>query len=608
MRFFRLDQGPGPQLLLLAVVFATFANGLTGAFVWDDLVIVVRNETAHGFSHLPELLGWGDARFQYRILRDFSHMIDYTLGGLEPFVYHLFNVVYHAGTTLLVYALARRITESHLAALFAGLLFAVHPVHVDSVTYISGRRDVLSTLFYLASLMAYIRFRDPAGRRGWFVLAVVCALLGVMTKEMAATIPGAWFLYDLWRTRERTSMPIVKTGIQVIRNHWHLYGTGLVFAGGYMAYFVFFQPSHIGFVPHGGSWPNNFMTVTVILAHAVRLLWMPTGLLLDYDGYFAPVLSPADGRFLLAAGCMIAIAAACYPLAKNSRAGMFSCHWLWITYLPAMQLIPIAELFAEHYLYLPSVGAAILGGMALAALCRTPKARTAGIVMGVALTLLFAAMTWDRNRDFRDPVTAYEAELRVFPNSPRAFNNLAYFYRQEGRYDEELVTWQRLLDQWPARGEGWIGLGNAARVTGRQKVAVQAFWRAIQILPDEPRAWRGLGVALQATGDMDGAVKAFNQVLERVPDDGDAWNNLGVIHMMNKEVAQAEHAFQQAQKSSTVPEAAYLNLARLMIDDNRCESARKVIAKAIDIKGISVESPAYLKVRARYVERCVRRP
>ncbi len=606
MRFFRLDQGPGPQLLLVAVVFATFANGLTGAFVWDDLAIVVRNDVAHGFSHLPELLGWGDARFQYRILRDFSHMIDYTLGGLEPFVYHLFNVVYHAITTLLVYALARRITGNDLAALFAGLLFAVHPVHVDSVTYISGRRDVLSTLFYLASLLAYIRFRDPSGRRGWFVLALVCALLGVMTKEMAATIPAAWFLYDLWRTRKNTDTSLVATGMRVIRNHWPLYGGGLVLAGGYMVYFLFFQPSHAGFSPHGGSWPNNFMTVTVVLAHAVRLLWMPTGLLLDYNGYFDPVLSPADGRFLLAAGCLSMVAAGCYLLAKNSRAGMFTSHWLWITYLPVIQLIPIAELFAEHYLYLPSVGAAILGGMALAALCRMPVKGTVVVSLSAVLILLFAGMTWDRNRDFRDPVTAYEAELKVFPDSPRAISNLAYFYRQAGRYDEELATWQRMLDQWPSHGEAWIGLGNAARATGRQKVAVQAFWRAIQVLPDETRAWRGLGVALQATGDMDGAVKAFNQVLERVPDDGDAWNNLGVIHMMNKEVAQAEHAFQQAQKSSTVPEAAYLNLARLMIDDNRCESARKVISKAIDTKGISVENPAYLKVRARYVERCVR--
>lgn len=605
---FRLDQGPGPQLLLLGVVFISFANGLTGAFVWDDLFIVVRNEAAHGFSRLPELLGWGDARFQYRVLRDFSHMIDYTLGGLEPFVYHLFNVVYHAGTTLLVYALARRITENHLAALFAGLLFAVHPVHVDSVTYISGRRDVLSTLFYMGSLMAYIRFRDPAGRRGWFVLAVVCALLGVMTKEMAATIPGAWFLYDLWRTRKNTREPVIKTGVKVIRSHWYLYGTGLIFAGGYMVYFVIFQPSHLGFVPHGGSWPNNFMTVTVILIHAVKLLWIPTGLLIDYDGYFDPVLSPADGRFLFAAVCLICIIVACYPLVKNSRSGMFSCHWLWMTYLPAMQLIPIAELFAEHYLYLPSVGAAILAGMALAALCERPETRTVGLSLGVILTLLLAVMTWDRNRDFRDPVAAYEAELRVFPDSPRGLSNMAYFYRQEGRYDEELVTWQRLLDQWPARGEGWIGLGNAARATGRKTVAVQAFWRAVQVLPEETRAWRGLGVALQATGDMDGAVKAFNEVLKRVPDDGDAWNNLGVIHMINKEPDQAEYAFKQAQNAPTVPEAAHLNLARLMINQNRCEPARKVIAQAIDKKTLSVETAAYLKVRALYAERCIKQP
>jgi len=594
--------GPWPYLLLALVLAAVFANGLWGGFLWDDQATVVDNVRTHGLSHVPELLGWGEGRFRYRVMRDLSYTIDYAVGGLNPAVYHFFNVLYHALTSFLVFALARRLTGSGAAALWAGLLFAVHPVHVDAVTYISGRRDVLSTLFYLASVWGWLNYRER-GTGPWLALAFGVGALAVLTKEMAATLPAAWFLVDLWRERER-GLGVVAGAAAALSRHWRLYGAGAVAAAGFIGYVVVFQNTAAGVPPHGGSWPANFMTEAMVMAYGVRLFLFPQPLLLDYQGYFDPVTSGADPRLWAALVALALLAALGGWLAARSRSAGFAVHWVWITWLPVAQIIPHLELFAEHYLYLPSVGLCILGGMGLAALGRLRIGGAAALAVGMSVVALLGVRTWDRNRDFADPVTVFEAQYRVHPEGIRSGNNLALAYQEAGRLAEARDAWLRYLKARSADVKAWEALGTVLRGLKDGPGAVTAYRRAVELDDKEVGAWVGLGIAFQMVGDPGRAEAAFRRVLALDPEDGDAWNNLGVLSMMRGAVAEAEAAFSRAIDAPRPPGDAYLNLARVRISQGRCGLAAGLLRDALARGVVHADSPYLARIRGQLAGAC----
>jgi Flp pilus assembly protein TadD len=599
-----LDRTDGAlAALLLAAVAAVFWNALAGDFVWDDAATVVNNARSHGLDRIPALLGWGDAPFGYRMLRDASYAVDYAIGGLNPRVYHASNLLYHAVTVVLAFLLMRRVTGSRAAAFWGGLVFAVHPVQADSVTYISGRRDLLTSLFYVAGLLAYIRYRDTERRR-WLAAALGAGALGLMAKEMAATLPAAWFLYDVHAALGRGAGSVRAAVRAALAAHWRLYGAGLALAGAFVLYVLLFQPTGAGAAPHGGTWARNFMAEAVVLAHAARLLAFPTSLIIDYGDYFLPWPGPADPRLWGALVLLAAVAAGGALAARRGPAAFFAVNWVWITYLPVAQIIPHPELFAEHYLYLPLVGVAMLAGMGLAALGRAPGAGRAALALGAVAVVLLGGLTWDRNRDFRAATTVLEAQLRINPDSRRALNNLAFAYKEAGRLDDARRMWGRYLTLQPDDAEAWIGVGTLAQARGRAAEARVAFGRAAALNPEDTAAWKGLGIARRQMGNPAGAEAAFRRVLALAPGDGDAWNNLGALYALARRWSEAEAAFARAAGSRPAPPAASLNLARVRLQLGDCAGARAALAAAREEGGLPPGLPALARLEARIRAAC----
>ncbi|MDH4229021.1 MAG: tetratricopeptide repeat protein [Nitrospirota bacterium] len=592
----------GWPLVVLAALLP-FLNGLGGDFVWDDFSTVVDNTASHGFSHLPQLLGWGDAHFRYRLGRDVSQMLDYTLGGLNPLVYHLFNILYHAMTSWLVWVIARDITGSNRAALWGGVLFAVHAVHTDAVTYISGRRDVLSGFLALASVAAFIRYR-ASGHRGWFVGAAVAGLAGLLTKEMAATFPALWFLVDVVHALRDQPQRLSRAVGQVLKTHWRLYGVGGTVASAFILYVALVQMPVAIVPPHGGSWLANFMTVAVVLSHALRLLLWPTGLMVDYDGFFTPVISFADPRL---SGSLMVLGLAIWSgiyAARFSTAAFFAVNWLWISYLPVMHIVPHVELFAEHYLYLPSVGFCILAGMGISRLQEFPRFGRVATVAGIAVLLLLSALTWDRNRDFSSQIRVLEAEMRVYPHNLRAMSNLGWSYLKVGRYAEALGVYEPYLERDPGDLDVWKSGGHAAMQIGDAARSATMYARATQLAPRDSGAWMGLGVALQSVGDKEGAESAFITGTSLAPQDYEPWHNLGVLYALSLRPDAARDAFERAFQSPKAPPSAALDLSQANIALGRCQEARAVMmevdASALDVAG----QKRFVMLGERWRNRC----
>jgi len=181
--------------MLVVVVFICYANSLGNDFVFDDVFLVPTYSRVRNLSQLVQTL-----LDSYRPVRNISYAIDFLLWGLRPFGFHLTNVLIHAANAVMLFLLIRRFSEKLSTAAVAALIFAVHPIQTDSVSYVSGRRDVLFTLFYLAAFHAYLSYRAKESRT-WFVLFLCFWGLSLMSKEMAVSLPLVIFLWnvcDLW--------------------------------------------------------------------------------------------------------------------------------------------------------------------------------------------------------------------------------------------------------------------------------------------------------------------------------------------------------------------------------------------------------------------------
>jgi len=593
---------------------AVHLNGLTGAFIFDDRSGVLDNARVHGLSRLPELLGFGDAPFGFRMVRDLSYALDYSIGGLDPVVYHVSNVLFHMLVVWLVWRLALRVGLPRAGAFWGALVFAVHPVHVDAVTYISGRRDVLSTALYLGSVLAFARYRD-AGRWRWLVLAAALGVLGISAKEMAATFPGAWFLYDACVLARDRGRGIVAGARAAFVRYWWLYGLGLAIATAFIVYVFVVQRSTLGEGPMGGDWGTHALTESVILGYAVRLLLFPTRLLIDYQHFFPPVASLAEPRLWAALAVLAGLVGVAVWAFRRRPAPAFAAHWLWLTYLPVMQIVPHPERFAEHYLYLPSVGAALLFGLGLSTLAAHARVRTAAVALASAVVLLLAAGTWHRNQDFRNEVTVFEAALRVHPRAPRIWNNLALAYEEAGDRERGIrlltgamgVTRDPLLtanlanmlgheERW-AEALPWLldaygrhpkdprvlnQLGQAFYHVGRPADAKRAYTELLAIRPGSSDAHLGLGNTARLMGDMAGAVRHYEQVVRRQPNRVSAWTGLGIAREALGDPAGAEKAFERVLTLSPGDGNAWNNLGVLSLLEGDMEGAEARFARAVE--------------------------
>ena len=201
--------------LLLAVVLTlsifSYFNSLQNEFVFDDILVIVENPGIRGVEKLPRLLGMETGMLSYRPMRMVSYALDYTLNeklwhyignysgpekGLNPLGYHISNIALHIVTSFLVFLIVFRLAKNYRAAFFAAAIFALHPVHTDSVTYLSGRRDILCALFYLAGFYCFLRYRQSS-KILFFVAAFVFYAFSLGSKEMGVTLPALFFCYDL---------------------------------------------------------------------------------------------------------------------------------------------------------------------------------------------------------------------------------------------------------------------------------------------------------------------------------------------------------------------------------------------------------------------------
>jgi tetratricopeptide (TPR) repeat protein len=542
------DEGSGwahryPLAVVWLLALLAYASSFAGAFVFDDLQHVRDNLR---IRDLETLLSWsGYEPLRHRYVGYLTFAVNYALGRLNPLDYHLVNFVIHAVNAGLVYALVLlcfrtpRLRDSAVAgsaqaiAFFAAALFATHPLQTQAVTYIVQRFTSLATLFYLLTVVGFLRWRlarelgdaSRAKRVALYAGLLVSAVLGMKTKEIAFTAPLTVALCELsffdhlpWRRRLflvpiAATMLIIPLGV--------LSTASLSPAAVAEATRVQTTVSRVDYL----------LTQAPVLVTYLRLLVWPAGQNLDHDFPIAHAL--LEPRVLAAALLLAALAAVAAFLYRQTsaraerrrldpaaRLAGFGIAWFFLALAVESTLVPIVDVLYEHRVYLPSVGlfcgAGVLVALGLHRL--QPRHAARGLVVGAAvLSVVLGAATFKRNRAWASEISIWSDAAEKSPNKSRPHLNLGTALVQAGRLEEASVALGRAVARDPASFYARAQLGAALLALGRAGEAEAELREAVRLAPRDPEALFNLGIVLLRTGRKDEARPVLTRFLEVAP-------------------------------------------------------------------------------------------
>jgi tetratricopeptide (TPR) repeat protein len=509
--------------LILGLALVCYWPALRGDLVWDDDAHVTKPElrSAAGLVRIWTDLG---ATQQYYPVLHSAFWVEHKLWGDAVLGYHLTNLVLHVTSALLLVVILRRLRIP--GAWLAGLVFAVHPVCVESVAWISEQKNTLSLVLYLAAALAYVRFEGRRGRpgaRGAYILATALFISAILAKTVAATLPAAllvmiWWQHGriIWR---RDVLPLVP---------WF----SLAAAGGLFTAMV--ERIYIGAV---GS--EFDLTAAQRLALAGRAVWFyigklawPSGLVQVYPRWDVKSEAAGWAFYVLAAAL---VTAALWALRGRMRGPLAA--WLFFvgSLFPALGLVNVYyfefSYVADHFQYLACLGliTAASAGCTLLLGRATPSARTAG---WGAVTVIVAALCFqsnERSRTFSDKPTFYSDIIARNPGCWVAHNNLGHWYADQGDSAKAIAEYREAIHLKADYASAYNNLGvELAKVPGQLDGAIASYEEALRVQPSLAEAHGNLGNALlKVHGRLNDAVAHFQEALRLQPDVAEAHNNLG---------------------------------------------------------------------------------
>lgn len=521
-----MNQNPRPELSLgpyaaLAVALAAglvYAPTLAQGFAFDEYFLILEDTTLHSLRYLSDFFTrpfWPGQTgiIYYRPLISLTYALDYALGQGRPWPFHLTNLTAHVLASVFAFRLCRRLFPP--LALFAGLLFALHPVHTETVTWISGRTDLFATLFLLLAWLLALEPEGTASRAPTskyrsairVIFSLLAFALALLAKEVAVVFPLLLFLGDrfLARRLDRSRAGYYFLLFLVLLGYFGLRQHALTAPGP--------EPAPAFFASH--TLGSKLLTMAAVAWTYLRLLFFPFPLRLDYyyDSLFKAGVSTPLGLAALAGLLLLALLAL-----KNwrRRPGVaFDFLGLFLSLLPMSHLISFPTLMAERFLYLPSLFACLFLARMLAGL--QPRAPRLRLGLSLLLLLEFIGLTAGRNRDWQNGYRFWRASARQIPERPEGHNLLGVFAMNQGRTRLARHEYQAALRLDP---DYTVALSNLAEIAFRQGDLLEArAWleEAVKKTPALATARFNLGIVYARLGEEVKAIEQLQAGLELFP-------------------------------------------------------------------------------------------
>ena len=573
-----------PFLLLAIAVALVYANSLGADFIYDDYAFVANNEEIRTFSPLSKFLLSPKAFAQpandhvYRPLAAFSFAINYALGGLDVRGYHLTNLLFHGLNAFLLLVLLRRIGFSEGASFSGALIFAIHPAHVEAVTWISGRGNVLFLSFFLLSFLLYMRSDSVAGTRRIILLCgtVVAYALSLFAKEMAMPLPALLLGYDLYFRRECDRR-------EWMQRTWVYVSLGLT-AVVYMLLRTYVLGKVGQVLYHGGSAYMTFLLMLKALVIYVRLMFVPIGLSLSRHFQTSPSLFEPS-VFLSLCFVLFSIAIGVLTFRRNALLS-FGIFWFAVTILPVSNIIPVNAIVADRFLYGPSIGFCFLVAAWFTKLCGESERITSPVVAALA-PLVFCCMmlSINRNNEFDNPILLWQKTAQSSPTSFVAYNNLGMHYMKQGMLLEAIESLEKSVEINGDLTQAHQNLAMCYAKKGDTALAAKYYKSAISLIEDpEMKVKTRLEFAgfLESNRRITQAIEQYETAVVEDPSLLEARRRLAAYYATRDAGRAIEHYLEVMKLAPDDAQASY-TLGRLYHDQKDQENAVKFLRGALDI-------------------------
>ena len=581
----------GTVALFLALL--AFQSSLDTGLVFDDMIFW-RDTNCWRIDSWSEVIGLPFVNAcSYRPVRYMSLAVDYLLWGREIYGYHLTNLLLHGTATLLVYRFVLRYIGDVRAAAIAATLWALHPVQTDTVTYLAGRRDLLVTVFYLASILCWPRIGAPLAERvRGTVLAAVFFLLSLFSKEMAVTIPAIVLLMHAYLPifeAARQGRPVSSPWSSVLRLLWRYFIPFSLITGASIVVVIWYI--HTGNVTNfsdnirGGTIPTHIATVLSAFGRYAELIVFPMRLVGDYSA-FPVATSFVEPSVIAGAAFVSTIWGGGIALATRAPWLSFGLLFFGVTMLPVSQIIPHHELLAEHYLYLPLVGLAVPVGRGLELALAAGRRGQVVLVAAALVAGAYGARIQERNRDFGDELRFTERVLAHFPNSQRARLQMANAERERGNLPGAIDRLGEVVQLATKQADNYyvahMNLANSYAALGKFDLAEQNLNVILDDFPFHPQALRVLSTIRVEQGRGDEVLPTLRMLAKAQPMNGDIQLDTAITLIRMNRFEEAEPFVERAALVRNEDPYALFQAGIVAARLNKLDRARDYLLRSLE--------------------------
>ena len=568
-------------IVMIATVLAVYCQIAGHDFIDFDDGIYILNNTHVRTGLTIENIRWALTSMSasnWHPLTWVSHMLDCRLYGLHPAGHHLTGLFLHVANTLLLFLVLRTATGNRWKSALVAILFGIHPLHIESVAWVSERKDVLSGFFWMLVILSYLQYARK-GKTHRYLLALALFALGLMAKPMLVTLPFVLLLFDFW--------PLGRFPSGASRSLLHMLYEKIPF------FILSIASSVVTYVAQSrGKAVLSLETLSFVdramngsmsyVKYLSKLVW-PQNLSIFYPhpGDSMPLL-PA----LFAGVLLVAITIFVIRFSLQRPFLLFGWFWYLGTLIPVIGILQVGiQAMADRYTYLPSIGIFILLVWSIPEdLFRVYRNRLLLTIAAIAVVLCLSVTSWFQLRHWKDTETIFRHALNVTRHNYVAHCNLGTAMLKQDRLEEAAIEYRKALDIWPEYPDAHNNLGLVFTKEGHIEKAMAHYQRAIQADPHHILAQLNLADSLRRSGRLDEAISIYGMVLAAHPDNGMAHNTMGVALSESGKTADAASHFKRAIALCQDCPEPLNNLGRVLTLTGRFDLAIGYLHKAISIR------------------------
>jgi len=579
------------SVVLVASSLAAFHRTLWSPFVFDDGLAVRDNPTIRSLSDWRAVLSPPNngSGVSGRPVVNLSLALNHALSGLEPFGYHLTNILLHGVAGILLYACLLRVLprcgvgNAGSVSLWVALIWVVHPLQSESVASVIQRTEILAGIFLLSTILCVLRGASSQRPLPWYISAAALSAIGMATKEIMFVAPILVLLFDrsilsgsfpaAWRQRRMLHVSLFAG--------WLILGVLVAGMGGT-------RGDAAGFGTGTISWWAYFLKQWQAIVIYLRLCLWPHPLIADYgtDVVTDWVSVLPQGLFLTGLAALT-----CHALRRNSPWALAGA-WFFLILGPSSSVMPLAaQTMAEHRMYLPLAAVIVL----IVVTVQRFQPRWGHFGLGLVAFAL-GVVSHARSRVYESELTLWSDTVMHRPGNERAHHNLAGVLNNMGRHEEALRHFQRAIEIEPRYLPPRIGVANCHFRAGRFREAIQQYESALAVNPNSLEALGNLGVILCELGQLDAGLRLLRKALELDPAFADVHFNLGTVLLKSGQLADAERAYREAIRLRPHHAEASNNLGAVLLRQGRRAEAETAFRRALELRPDYPEARANLQV------------